>query len=325
MAAALIDSRVPSATTFNTIPHYERQIKTLDASILAAISKIFIATGANDAFGAGILHRHQDLHDGQAIVHTISNQYVDVAEIKDISGMDRSSLKGTAFFLNQEGFFQPYEFASTTDLVPSLKPAFTRELAEFLKANKLENYVAVVPNPHKIGGMGNMLEYTILDGKVNIRIPHRVGTAPVTGTNIAEESCEWGFSHDGVMEATICKGVDHDCSKNLSDDYLIQQATICKGANASCNSATVKQATICKGEEASCTTVSGVHEGTICKGSSPSCNIYSVATSGTTICKGAEDICDYNDTTICKGVEKSCLQGEVKSEVACEWSFQAAV
>lgn len=140
----------PSAVAFNNIPHFDAlsvQERTLAPELLDGLRDIYVKHNVHQTLAAGILHRHQFLADGEIILHTIQNDHVDIAEIKNTKALDADSYHGCAFFWNSGvNAFQPFEFTVNAGAI-SLPVAFLEEVREFLGKNDLLTRVAIIMNP----------------------------------------------------------------------------------------------------------------------------------------------------------------------------------
>lgn len=67
--ATVFDNTLLQASAFNSIRTFEEQDKNVDMEKLKAIAAIFVQHGMHSQFGAGLLHRHDKLDEGNLMVH----------------------------------------------------------------------------------------------------------------------------------------------------------------------------------------------------------------------------------------------------------------
>ncbi len=215
MAATAVDRDILHASTFNTIKPFEEQEKAVDDDILTTIAKIFVQNKMHHRYGAGILHRHQELKDGSVMVHTVRNAEIDICQMQSLNSLDVSRLVPNSLFLNNEHNFQAFEY-DIDGPDTAFDNKFMAHLRDFLIANSLEKLIAIIPNPAVDGGLDDSVEFMHLNGRGTVRVPRQAGvdaTEPVvTG---------WSF-HENEQGIIECKG-NNVCSPKVNGHHQVFQ------------------------------------------------------------------------------------------------------
>ena len=126
---------------YNRIPSVEKQQDALEYSNLSSvwtnIFEIFVRHGAQNDFGLALLHRHQDLPPGHAMVHSWDQLERDLCRPEMLGTREVYPLS----YCLQDGRFMAYEFAAIP--TPTPPTAFLRDLVGLLQSNELESIIAV--------------------------------------------------------------------------------------------------------------------------------------------------------------------------------------
>lgn len=126
------------AGEYNHIPEFWAQQHQVQPQLLQAVGAIFIKHGVHQTFGLVLLHRHEILHPGFVMVHTLT------AEREDIGGMQAwkaQELYPSSFFINSHHHFVPCEFSTAKGVVPD--PKFLSELQTYFTAHDLTRLLGV--------------------------------------------------------------------------------------------------------------------------------------------------------------------------------------
>jgi hypothetical protein len=218
MTACTLDRGVLEASMFNRIKTFEEQERALNPRILQTIADIFIHNQVHHQYGAGILHRHQELEEGCVMVHTERSIDIDVCQSKSLSDLDIMQLAPTALFLNEEGNFQGFEYGVNGQKI-ELGNEFASQLRDFLVANQLEKVVAVVSKLSVAGGgCHDSTEFMHPSGNGTVRIPRQKAGA-ADGDTMDSVLTEWTFSENeqGIIE---CKG-NNVCSPQNNGKHRV--------------------------------------------------------------------------------------------------------
>lgn len=126
---------------YNSIEFLEQQRNALESRTLyhdlSAVSAIFLKHKANLQFGIALLHRHHDLPQGHAMVHSYDSHMEDTCRV---AALDVREIYPSAYHLHNEEFI-PYEFSYSPTPTPA--SAFLAELAIFLKSRSLHRVLAL--------------------------------------------------------------------------------------------------------------------------------------------------------------------------------------
>ena len=218
MAACIQDRDVLEASIFNKIKTFEEQEKALNPHVLQAIADIFIQNQVHHQYGAGILHRHQELEEGCVMVHTERNVDIDVCQSISLSDLDVTQLTPTSLFLNEEGNFQGFEYGINGQKT-EFGDEFASQLRDFLVANQLQKLVAVISKLSMAGDCcHDSIEYIHPTGNGTVRIPQQ--QAGGADEHITDPVLtEWTFStnEQGIIE---CKG-NNVCSPQNNGKHRV--------------------------------------------------------------------------------------------------------
>jgi hypothetical protein len=214
--AVAVESTVLNALSFNAIKSFEEQEKEVDKVTLKAIADIFVRHSMHIKLGAGLLHRHDTLEDGTVMFHELQSPESDICVPKALSSIDMDKITPNSWFLNQNGLFQAFEYDASGEAT-RLDPAFASDLAEFLKAHRLEKRISIIPNP---SDREDFIEFTHPSGRGTISVPLRL---------ISEQNIEtsepvitgWSF-HVNEMGVVECKG-NNVCAPMNSGNHKVFQ------------------------------------------------------------------------------------------------------
>ncbi len=170
MTACTQDRGVLEASMFNRIKTFEEQEKAFNPRTLQSIADIFVRNQMHHQYGAGILHRHQELEEGCVMVHTERNVDIDVCQSRNLSDLDVTQLAPISLFLNEEGNFQGFEYGINGQKT-ELGDDFASQLRDFLFANQLQKVVAVVSKLPMVGDCcHDSIEFIHPTGNGTVRI-----------------------------------------------------------------------------------------------------------------------------------------------------------
>ncbi|RPB02465.1 hypothetical protein L873DRAFT_1802436 [Choiromyces venosus 120613-1] len=203
-ASTIVTSQMLGASDFNSIAAFEHQNTILDNNTLHKIAEIFVRHDMHHNFGAGILHRHQTLNDGQVMVHTKRTNEIDVCEIKTIDEITGEDLMPNSLFLNRQQKFQAFEYDIGRQAF-QVDEKFASELRDFLVANGLKERIAIIPNPAMDGGLGDSIELMLPNGSGTIRIPLKSADPEMLDKATDGITTGWSFTcnDQGIIE---CNG-----------------------------------------------------------------------------------------------------------------------
>lgn len=163
---------------FNRIKTFEEQEKALNPRILQGIAEISVQNHVHHQYGAGILHRYQELEEVCVMVHTERNVDIDVCQSRSLSDLDVTQLAPTSLFLNEEGNFQGFEHGINGQKM-ELGDEFAFQLRDLLVANQLQKVVAVVSKLSIV----DSIEFTHPTGNGTVRIPRQLGSQYIHDEN----------------------------------------------------------------------------------------------------------------------------------------------
>lgn len=218
MTACTQDRGLLQASMFNRIKTFEEQEKAFNPRILQGIADIFVQNHMHHQYGAGILHRHQELEDGCVMVHTERNVDIDVCQSMSLRDLDVTQLAPTSLFLNEEGNFQGFEYSIDGQKM-ELGKGFASQLRDFLVANQLQKVVAVVSKPSIVSDRSHdSIEFMHPTGNGTVRIPRQQAGA-ADGDTTDPVLTEWTFSKNqqGIVE---CKG-NNVCSPKVNGMHKV--------------------------------------------------------------------------------------------------------
>lgn len=137
------------ASDYNSIRLLEEQ-QTFTSSHLRAIAEIYVKASMHHTYGAGILHRHFALRQGDVMVHTRCENDADLCTAENVENLDSHNLRPHSFLLNSKGRFQAYEYnTSLGHPRPLPSTVFLHQLRDFLVENQLTSLVAILPEDNR--------------------------------------------------------------------------------------------------------------------------------------------------------------------------------
>ncbi|KAK5163031.1 uncharacterized protein LTR77_010965 [Saxophila tyrrhenica] len=124
-------------------PRLEEQHAALDeslfGSVIGPLSDLFVRHRAHLDYGISLPHRHQTLPPKHVMVHRQDHTGRDICRPESLP-TSHAGICPRSYYLH-EGRFMPFGYSSTH--IPEPPPAFLLELGEFLRANSLDNILAV--------------------------------------------------------------------------------------------------------------------------------------------------------------------------------------
>lgn len=173
-----------------TSPH------TTDEPTLHSLGKIFLKHQTQHELGLGLLHRHQDLKPGHAMVHRKRNNHEEICTMEPVGS---SPLHPSSFYISGNGAFMPFEYTDEIRVAPSRD--FMAELGSALKTQSLEqDFCVAYLEPFE--GLLVERELSDCDGTVATRVEekHYAGSGVTT---------VWAFALEGqrllVKARRVCE------------------------------------------------------------------------------------------------------------------------
>lgn len=219
MGDRLLDSGILPASDYNRIKCLEEQ-PTISQSLLRHIGQIYVRNKMHHDYGAGTIHRHNPICEGDAMVHRLHENGTDVCNVEHVKDLDCSDIHPHSFCLNSRGQFQAYEYEIGPSLVrPLPHEKFLYQLRSFLTQNRLADLVAVVAEDSR----PDSLEYLLPDNKGMVSIPRKEGYMAGDGQPIIT-SWKFNEAEDGTIECVQRRGCDpkDDGQHKLTTDAVFK-------------------------------------------------------------------------------------------------------
>jgi len=217
--ATLVERQIVDARGFNGIRPFEEQNELVDNNTLKAIAAIFVEHQMHKQLGAGLLHRHETITEGNIMLHEHQPSKADICQPTSLSSVDKVKLVPEAWFLNEDGSFQGYEYNADGQNT-EFKPAFAAQLREFLVARGLEKQISIVSRPAANEAMNKPIEFSHPSGSGTISVP----IASVSNEQLKDVkpvTTSWNFDVNelGIIE---CKG-GNVCAKMTNGNHKVFQ------------------------------------------------------------------------------------------------------
>lgn len=159
-------NETPSAAFYNSLPLINDGTMPLAATDLDTLGAVIRKHGVQDLYQVHLLHRHFQIPDGHVLASTLSKDGMEVH--LPVPVVADQTLRGTHFFITNEGNFQPFEFKASvgarTGDVGFEHVAFLQDFARTVLAIGLQNQVALTiqdgtENQREIAGEGWTVHY----------------------------------------------------------------------------------------------------------------------------------------------------------------------
>lgn len=179
----VLDSSILSASEYNRIKSFEEQ-PTISENHLTCIGHLFVKNQMHHYYGTGTLHRHNLLHQGHAMVHTLRDGDTDICKAEHVKD---SNFHPHSFCLNSREQFQAYEYESEANPTrPLPSEDFLCQMRDYLIRNSLADRVAIQAEDSR----EDSIEFLLPDQRGTVSVPQRgsgIRQAITTGWKFCEQ------------------------------------------------------------------------------------------------------------------------------------------
>ena len=201
----VFDDRFPTSQQYSHVRHFDVQDHLVPLEHLQGVGEILCRHGLQSLFGVSLLHRHDDLQEGSAMVHSRPDSHTDICQMVPVGGETALSRHSPCLYhLNQKRQWQSLEFDRRSERDVDLAipgDGFWRQTRSFLEAHQLENVLAV----SRLSPDGQFWIEALLENGTGT-ISRRVPRDQYVHTGSGRVVTEWAFhKEEGIIKLTATK------------------------------------------------------------------------------------------------------------------------